>query len=338
MLFSGGRILVAAVGAVVLAVVAVFILRSIWWDTAANEEPITPPTATTAVLTSEPETPSAEPNPARQPRREQPGTAVGGKAGPGDPSGGKARRDPSGGDPTGQTAPYTETSKRIQRMGTVVVDVELPQVAGGNPDVANVFNDEMEKVLQTQADSLTGGTLQDRPGSGVRIGTRVLNGLLRTAATDFTTATSTALASTVVMDANSGSLITLSSLFKDLNKGLMKLQELSQELGPSTSAGSNFDGTKIEPSEKVFEHWTAETSGMRLYFAQGLVAPESEGIVDLTIPWDNLERCAQARCRANRGRLNQLVLRSAAALDAEAAHDPDDRPQHNQQRTVGRPV
>ena len=301
MLFSGGRILVAAVGAVVLAVVAVFILRSVWWDTAANEEPITPPTATTAVLTSEPETPGAEPNttgnpdgstggnPAGDPSGGKPaGDPSGGKPA-GDPSGGKPAGDPSGGDPTGQTAPYTETSKRIERMGTVKVDVELPQVAGGNPDVANVFNEEMGKALQTQADSLTGGTLQDRPGSGVRIGTRVLNGLLRTAATDFTTTTSTALASTVVMDANSGSLITLSSLFKDLNKGLMKLQELSQELGPSTSAGSNFDKTKIEPSEKVFQHWTAETSGMRVYFAQGLVAPESEGIVDLTIPWDNLD-------------------------------------------------
>jgi hypothetical protein len=308
MLFSGGRILVAAVGAVVLAVVAVFILRSVWWDTAVNEEPITPPTATTAALTSEPETPSAEPNPAGNPDRSTGGDPAGnpsdGKPGgkpsggnpdgstggkpAGDPSGGDPAGDPSGGDPTGQTAPYTETSKRIQRMGTVTVDVELPQVAGGNPVVANVFNEQMEKVLQTQADSLTGGSLQDRPGSGVRIGTRVLNGLLRTAATDSTTATSTALASTVVMDANSGSLITLSSLFKDLNKALIKLQELSQELGPSTSAGSNFDGTKIQPSEKVFEHWTAETSGMRLYFAQGLVAPESEGIVDLTIPWDNL--------------------------------------------------
>jgi hypothetical protein len=315
MLFSGGRILVAAVGAVVLAVVAVFILRSAWWDTAANEEPITPLTATTATATSEPETTSAEPNPggnpdgnpvgdpgadpsgadpAGDPSGENPGADPAGDPAGGDPGGDPSGEEPSGGspseqDPTGQTAPYTESSKRIQRiLGTVTVDVELPQIEGGNPDVANVFNEEMEKALQTQAVSLTSGTVQDRPGSGVRIGKQVLSGLLRTAATDFTTATSTALASTVVMDANSGSLITLSSLFKDLNKGLMKLQELTEELGPSTNAGSNFDETKLESSEKVFEHWTAETSGMRVYFAQGLVAPESEGIVDLTIPWDSL--------------------------------------------------
>jgi hypothetical protein len=285
--------LVAAVGAVVLAVVAVFILRSVWWDTAANEEPITAPTATTAattdIATPEPETTGAE---------QTTDADMGGNtdANPDGDSGGI----PGGGEQSGEnssveestdhTAPYTATTERVQRiLGTVAVDVELPQVQGGVPDVAQAFNNEMQEQLQTQADSLTGGTLQDRPGSGVRIGTQVLSGLLRTAAIDFTTATSTALASTVVMDANSGSLITLSSLFKDLNKGLMKLQELSQALGPSSSAGSNFDGTKLEPSEKVFERWTAETSGMRVYFVPGLVAPESEGIVDLTIPWDNLD-------------------------------------------------
>ena len=98
MLFSGGRILVAAVGAVVLAVVAVFILRSVWWDTAVNEEPITPPTATTAALTSEPETPSAEPNPAGNPD----GSTGGDPAG--NPSGGKPAGIPlaePGGDPSG---------------------------------------------------------------------------------------------------------------------------------------------------------------------------------------------------------------------------------------------
>ena len=313
MLFSGGRILVAAVGAVVLAVVAVFILRSVWWDTAVNEEPITPPTATTAALTSEPQTPSAEPNPAGNPDRSTGGNPAGDPSGgkpAGDPSGGKPAGDPSGGKPAGDPSggKHRRGPPGIPPAGTRPVRrLRTPKRRSGSSGRApsrSTSNSprwrvvirmwptsstmQMEKVLQTQADSLTGGTLQDRPGSGVRIGTRVLNGLLRTAATDSTTATSTALASTVVMDANSGSLITLSSLFKDLNKGLMKLQELSQELGPSTSAGSNFDGTKIEPSEKVFEHWTAETSGMRLYFAQGLVAPESEGIVDLTIEWDNL--------------------------------------------------
>ena len=114
----------------------------------------------------------------------------------------RAKVDPTGIPPTGihpsstdenstsngttnqTTAPYTATSKRIERIrGTVVVDVEIPQVKGGNPDVATVFNDEMQRALLAQADSLTAATLKDGPGSGVRIGERVLSGLLRTAST-----------------------------------------------------------------------------------------------------------------------------------------------------------
>jgi hypothetical protein len=190
---------------------------------------------------------------------------------------------------TEHVAPYTATSEQVRRiLGTVVVDVELPQVQGGAPDVAKVFNDQMQKVLETQADSLAGGTLESRTGSGVRIGKQVLSGLLRTAATDFRKGTSTALAGTVVVDAESGSFITLSSLFKDEDTGLRKLAELAQELGPTTSVGADFTSTNLQPTEKVFEHWTAESKGMRVYFAQGLVAPESQGIVELTVPWDDL--------------------------------------------------
>lgn len=274
MLFSGGRVLVAAIGAVVLVIVAVFIVRSVWWDPTSKEEPLTSPTGTTDTATRAPET-----------------TTKGNSGGAGDGnSGGNAGGGEvtSSEDPTGDPEPpFTATTERVQRfLGTVAVDVELPQVEGGNPDVAKVFNDEMQKALQAQADSLTGGTLQDRPGSGVRIGERVLSGLLRTAATDFVTATSIALASTVVIDANSGSLITLSSLFNDLNTGLIRLQEESEQLGPTTSSvGGGFDSSKLAPSEEVFERWTAESDGMRVYFEQGLVAPDSAGIVDLTIPW-----------------------------------------------------
>lgn len=278
MLFSGGRVLVAAIGAVVLVIVAVFIVRSVWWDPTSKEEPLTSPTVTTDTATSAPET-----------------TTEGNSGGTGDGnSGGNAGGGgevTSSEDPTGDPEPpFTATTERVQRfLGTVAVDVELPQVEGGNPDVAKVFNDEMQKALQAQADSLTGGTLQDRPGSGVRIGERVLSGLLRTAATDFVTATSIALASTVVIDANSGSLITLSSLFNDLNTGLIRLQEESEQLGPTTSSvGGGFDSSKLAPSEEVFERWTAESDGMRVYFEQGLVAPDSAGIVDLTIPWDKV--------------------------------------------------
>lgn len=274
----------AAVGAVVLAFVAVFIARAIWWNPASTQSPLTSAPATTATLTSGPETTSGQENPETNPNE----------------SAGKSRSDgnstdesstdensTSNGTTNQTTAPYTATSKRIKEIrGTAVVDVEIPQVKGGNPDVATVFNDEMKRALLAQADSLTAATLKDGPGSEVRIGERVLSGLLRTASTKLLTDKSE-LVSTVVVDANSGSVITLASLFKDLDKGLMRLQKEAQQLGPS--ANDSFDGSRLEPSEKVFERWTAETEGMRVYFDQGLVAPEAEGIIDLTIPWDNLD-------------------------------------------------
>src|SRR4029077_9598398 len=96
--------------------------------------------------------------------------------------GNSTHKDSTSNGTTNQTTePYTATSERIKRIvGTVAVDVEVPQVEGGNPDVATVFNDEMQRALLAQADSLTAGKLEDGPDSGVRIGERVLSGLLWT--------------------------------------------------------------------------------------------------------------------------------------------------------------
>ena len=188
------------------------------------------------------------------------------------------------------TERYAATSKRIQQASdTVAVDVDLPQVQGGKADVAQNFNDRMQSALQAQVDSVSEGALEGRPGTGVRIGERVLSGVLRTLATDKQAANPVAMASTVVVDTDSGGRITLSDLFEDLDTGLELLQGLSEELAPSSSVGSDFDDSQLEPTEKVFERWTAETSGMRVYFEQGLVAPETAGIVDLAIPWEELE-------------------------------------------------
>jgi hypothetical protein len=280
MLVGGGRILVAAVGAVVLAFVVVFIVRAVWWHPTSSQSGITSATTTTQTAITAPGQQNPEANPdasAGENRSDENSTGEN-----------STENSASNGGTHQTTEPYTATSERIERiLGTVAVDVEVPQVEGGNPDVVTVFNDEMQRALQAQAESLTAAKLEDGPDSGVRIGERVLSGLLTTESTSYLTTESVALASTVVVDANSGSLITLASLFKDLDKGLMRLQEEAQQLGPS--ANDSFDASRLEPSEKVFERWTAETEGMRLYFEQGLVAPAEEGIIDLTIPWDKLD-------------------------------------------------
>ncbi len=87
----------------------------------------------------------------------------------------------------------------------------------------------------------------------------------------------------------SGSLTTLSDLFTDVNSGLQRLRGESKKLGPTmSSAGDKFSGTNLQADQSTFHHWTAEKSGMRVYFDQGTVAPQSSGVVELTIPWENL--------------------------------------------------
>jgi hypothetical protein len=287
MLFSGGRIVVAAAGAIVLIFVAIYAVRSVWWDPTAKTGSLTqPPAATTTVTTTASATTTTTET-----------TSAGGTSGTGGGSDNGSSTTSSTTTTTTTTTststttpPFTAKTEKVNTfLGMVYANVELPQVDGGDSTVAGVFNDEMHKVLQSQADSLTGGRLEDRPGSGVRIGQRVLSGLLRTAAVDTSKATSRPLAGTVVVDAQSGSVITLSSLFNDLNTGLKRLVQESKTLGPSSAAGANFDGSKLQATEQMFGQWTADTAGMHVFFAQGTVAPSSSGIVDLTIPWSNLD-------------------------------------------------
>lgn len=288
MIFSGGRILVAAVGAIVLIFVAVYAVRSVWWDPTSKTTslPQLPPT-TTVTSAATAETSAADASGGT-------GATPGGDGG-GDTDNGSSTTSSTTTTTTTTTSsttatPFTAKTEKVNSfLGTVYANVSLPQVDGGDSAVAGVFNDEMHKVLQSQADSLTGGRLQDRSGSEVRIGQRVLSGLLRTAAVDTAKATSRQLVGTVVVDAQSGSVITLSSLFNDLDAGLKLLVQESKKLGPSSAAGADFDGTKLQATEQMFGHWTAETAGLHVFFDQGTVAPSSTGIVDLTIPWSNLD-------------------------------------------------
>src|SRR6185369_8515519 len=164
-MLTGGRILVAVVGAVVLAVVAVFIVRSVWWDTASKEQPLPLPTATTTQMASgTPEASASQPNPEGNPD----GSGAGTDQTSMEQTSTEQTSETTTTESTEHVAPYTAMSEQVRRiLGTVAVDVELPQVQGGDPDIAKVFNDQMQKVLETQADSLTGGTLESRTGSGV---------------------------------------------------------------------------------------------------------------------------------------------------------------------------
>jgi hypothetical protein len=148
----------------------------------------------------------------------------------------------------------------------------------------------MQAALTGQADSLPTGKLKSDSASGVRIGKNVLSGLLRTSFTPGTSTTSIAKASTVVVDTNSGSTLDVTSIFTDTNAGLKRLQTESQKLGPTTSSvGNKFIGSNLQADQTTFSRWTAETAGMRVFFAEGTVALSSAGVVDLTIPWADIK-------------------------------------------------
>jgi hypothetical protein len=295
-MLTGGRIVVAAVGAIVLIVAAVLVVRSVWWDPTSKSTPFTP-----SSLSAGPSSPppsgadSATPSTADSGGGDGGGTGggdTGGSTGGGDTGGGGSTTATtsagsgggSSGGTTSSTSSYEATTAAFNKhVGSATANVTLPQVKGPDAAVVSAFNDGMNSVLFDQASY--GGTLNDRPGSGVRIGKDVLSGLL---ATSFTNggANSTALAGTVVVNIQDHSVITVASLFDDESTGLKRLVVSSKQLGPQ--ANPKFSGTNLQADEATFQRWTAESTGMKVYFAQGTVAPASEGVVDVTIPWSSL--------------------------------------------------
>jgi hypothetical protein len=288
-MLTGGRIVVAAVGAIVLIVAAVLVVRSVWWDPTSKSSPFT----TSSLSAAPSSTPPSGADSATPSTADSGGGDTGGSTGGGGDTGGGGSTTTttsagSGGGPSGgttsSTSPYEATTTPFKKpVGSATANVTLPQVKGPDAAVVSAFNDGMTSALFGQASKA--GTLKDRSGSGVRIGKDVLSGLLATSFTDGG-GNSTALAGTVVVNIQDHSVITVSSLFDDETAGLKQLLTLSKKLGPE--ANSSFNGANLQADEVTFNRWTAESTGMKVYFAQGVVAPSSEGVVELTIPWASL--------------------------------------------------
>ncbi|MGW5151732.1 RsiV family protein [Rhodococcus koreensis] len=171
-------------------------------------------------------------------------------------------------------------------VGSLAVDVTVPQVTGGDPKVAEVFNSAMRASLDDRIAESDTGTLTGSDGEVAHIGARVISGVLLLTAEGDQDAVD--LVDTVVVNLDNGKLITLDDLFPDLDAGLERLRAKSAELGPSTSAGGSFDTAKVTAERETFSRWVATPEGMRIYFAEGTVAPRPDGVVELTVPWDEL--------------------------------------------------
>ncbi|MBX7432785.1 RsiV family protein [Mycobacterium sp. Y57] len=280
MLITGGRILVAAIGAIVLVVVGIFGLRAVFANPHVPE-----PIATSTSPSPPPEPPPGGGSPDTGGSGPDGSTPPGTDQGPGGDPGGTGNPPEPEVEETAE--PYAATSKPINTLlGTVAVAVDLPQVQGGKPQVAQTFNDAMDSALQEQVDASPGAFLKSSSDSGVRIGEHVLSGVLRSSATKMSPLTTDLLTNTVVVDTDSGELMNLASLFTDLDQGLSRLRVLANDLGSTSTAGAAFDGSALPAEEEPFSQWTAEPEGMRIFFAPGAVAPDDEGVVELTIPWD----------------------------------------------------
>lgn len=270
MLIGGGKIVVAVIGAAILVVAGVFIVKSVWWPTSSESTGATTSSVTASGSAEETSGAQESSSPSEEPMPESTTT--------------------TSTTTTPQAEPFSESSTHVQsEINTVAVDVELPQVQGGTADVADSFNQAMRAALDDQAASVAGGNL-DGGASRVDIGEHVLSGVLLTTASAADADQSIPMVSTVVVDASTGATISLSDLFSDKETGLNRLLEEAQALGPTeSSVTADFDGSALSADETTFAHWTPDSSGMTVYFDQGVVGPNAAGIVELTIPWANLD-------------------------------------------------
>jgi hypothetical protein len=292
-----GRIIVAIAGAAALIVAGVFIVRGV---ISSPPPKLTGSKASSVAAPTAPPASSADPN--ANPSDPNAGGPSDPNAGsPSDPNSGgsssssSSSSSPSSGGPSTPASPppppplTPNNKKTTQKIGQVDVNVDLPQVQGGKDPVAQNFNSAMEAALQTQAGTLSKGTLTSDGKTGLRIGKSVLSGLLHSSFNEPAT-TPIMLANTVVVDTTSGSTFDTSSIFTDTTTGLKKLQTEAVNLGPTKStAPQKFVPANVKADAKTFAHWTAETDGMRVYFAQGTVASSTDGVVELLIPWANLK-------------------------------------------------
>lgn len=273
MLVGGGKIVVAIVGAVVLLVAGLFIIKSLVWPQSSDPTGTSGTSSSASVSSSAGETTTAQESSGEEGSSAQPST------------------DPTTSDPTESPAePFTATSTTVQEeIGTTAVDVELPQVQGGTTEVADSFNSAMRSALEQQATDVAGGNL-DGGASTATVGEKALSGVLLTNASASDADSPIPLVRTVVVDASTGATITLPELFTDSETGLNRVLEETETLGPQeSSVAPDFDSSTLTATEETFQYWTPDSDGLTLYFDQGLVGPTAAGIVTLTIPWANLD-------------------------------------------------
>lgn len=195
----------------------------------------------------------------------------------------------------------TETGSEPYRAETLLVsgstdrvdyDVEIPQISGGDPAVVDEFNESTRAALQDLIDGpgTERYTLSTGTHEVTRIGEHVVAGLLVTSYNmNPPGAHPTAIVSTVAVNTDDATPITLQDLFPDLQAGLDRLSEQSALLLPETAAGPDYVAEGIAPEEINFANWLPTPEGMDIHFGDYQVGPHAIGLVTVTVPWDDLD-------------------------------------------------
>ena len=166
----------------------------------------------------------------------------------------------------------------------------MDTISGGEPRVAEAFNDAVHAAAQRLLDDATRGvkpqgqwTFQTSPQ--VFFSSASISALISGTYNDETAAHSAGSVINVVIDSRSARPITLSELFTDDQAGLNRISEQSKILLPPAMGATatpmpNIPGDK--PLMENFDSWIPTPAGLEIHFADYQFI---QGTPVITVPW-----------------------------------------------------
>ncbi|MEU0504131.1 RsiV family protein [Nocardia sp. NPDC005998] len=198
------------------------------------------------------------------------------------------------GSPRAET--FAATTVHLEGAG---YKIDVPQVSGGKADARTEFNAAMRAGAQQWIDRITGPGDSVTGGSDsqvVHIGAHVLSGHLVTIVYGAGAAHPNSFDSAHVTNVDTGTAITLSDLFTDLQQGLNVLSTQAQTLVEQNPRATGYSKSELTPVAEHFHTWVATPEGMKIYLGQ--IASHAAGNIDVTVPWSALDGVLKPGMRA----------------------------------------
>lgn len=185
---------------------------------------------------------------------------------------------------TSSAAAYTATTVAVnETRGTNIVDVTLPQLAGGAPAVRDRFNSGMhaalEDLLGPAVDTtINDGSLLDGDSSRVTaLGPNVVGGVAIFNWYAKGAAHPNNSVATIVIDARTAKPVLLTDIWTDPQAAAAKLATLVTRIDNRTEP--------VEPSLDTFLDWVPTPEGFHVYVP---VAHVLGDYLPVTVPWNDI--------------------------------------------------